>query len=108
MTLTLCTIVGAKGKRQRAVARKTDTRVYLQHADLLSYDVFGAHPGAQFVKGKVSFLHKGMHLTCDSAYYYESSNSFEAYGHVKMRQGDTLTLVGDRGYYDGNDEMGHV
>lgn len=106
--VVLCAFAVAKGKRQRAVARKTDTRVYLQHADLLSYDMYGSHPGAQFVKGKVSFLHKGMHLTCDSAYYYEASNSFEAYGHVKMRQGDTLTLVGDRGYYDGNDEMGHV
>ena len=105
---TLCVAIGAKGKRQRAVARKIDTRVYLQHADLLSYDIYGSHPDAQFVKGKVSFMHKGMHLTCDSAYYYESSNSFEAFGHVKMRQGDTLTLVGDQGYYDGNDEMAHV
>jgi len=105
---TLTFSVMAKGKRQRAVARKVDTRVYLQHADLLAYDIYGSHPDAQFVKGGVSFLHKGMHLTCDSAYYYESSNSFEAFGHVRMRQGDTLTLVGDRGYYDGNDEMAHV
>lgn len=108
MTLTLCTIVGAKGKRQRAVARKVDTRVYLQHADLLSYDIYGSHPDAQFLKGKVSFMHKGMHLTCDSAYFYENSNSFEAYGNVRMTQGDTLTLTGDQGHYDGNDEMAHV
>ena len=105
---TLCIAAGAKGKRQRAVARKVDTRVYLQHADLLSYDVYGSHPDAQFLKGKVSFMHKGMRLTCDSAYFYEATNSFEAYGHVRMQQGDTLTLTGDQGHYDGNDEMAHV
>lgn len=100
--------VRPKGKRARAVAKKVDTKVYLQHADELSYDIYGTHPDAQFVKGNVAFLHKGMHLTCDSAYFYEGSNSFEAYGHVKMWQGDTLTLTSEKGYYDGNDEMAHA
>ena len=95
-------------KKGRAVSKKVDERVYLQHADELSYDIYGTHPGAQFLRGNVSFLHKGMHLTCDSAYFYENTNSFQAFGHVKMRQGDTLTLAGDRAYYDGNDELGHV
>ncbi len=94
--------------RGRAVSRKTDTRVYLQHADELQYDMYGPHPGAQFLRGKVSFLHKGMHVTCDSAYFYEMANTFEAYGHVKMVQGDTLSLVSDKAYYSGNDEMGHA
>ncbi len=95
-------------KRGRAVNKKVDERVYLQHADELSYDIFGAHPDAQFLHGNVSFLHKGMHLTCDSAYFYESTNSFQAFGNVRMRQGDTLTLSGSRAFYDGNDELGHV
>ena len=56
-----------RGKQRPRKARKTDTRVYLQHADTLSYDIYGSHPEAQFVRGNVSFLHKGMHLTCDSA-----------------------------------------
>lgn len=95
-------------KKGRAVSKKVDEKVYLQHADELSYDIFGSHPDAQFLRGNVSFRHKGMHLTCDSAYFYENTNSFQAFGHVKMRQGDTLTLSGDRAYYDGNDELGHV
>lgn len=103
-------VVGAKGPKKRGRARKvqTDTRVYLQHANELSYDVYGKHPDAQFVKGQVQFLHKGAHLTCDSALYYQQTNSFEAFGHVKMRQGDTLTLTSDYAYYDGNDEMCEV
>lgn len=97
-----------RGKQRPRKARKTDTRVYLQHADTLSYDIYGSHPEAQFVRGNVAFLHKGMRLTCDSAYFYENSNSFEAYGNVKLRQGDTLTLVSRKGYYDGNNEMAHA
>lgn len=88
--------------------RKEDTKVYLKHADLLTYDMYGSHPDAQFLKGNVYFIHKGMHLTCDSAYFYEATNSFEAYGHMKMWQGDTLRLTSDRGYYDGNAEMAHA
>ena len=97
-----------RGKARPRKARSTDTRVYLQHADTLSYDIYGPHPDAQFVRGHVSFLHRGMHLTCDTAYFYENSNSFEAYGNVKLRQGDTLSLVSRRGYYDGNNEMAHA
>ena len=94
--------------KKRAVRGKVDEKVYLQHADELSYDIYGPHPDAQFLKGNVSFMHKGMHLTCDSAFFYERTNSFQAFGHVKMRQGDTLSLTSDRAYYDGDDEMGHA
>lgn len=106
----VCGVVGAKQPKKRGRAKKTvtDTRVYLEHANELSYDMYGKHPDAQFVKGKVSFLHKGARLTCDSALYYQQSNSFEAFGHVRMRQGDTLNLVSEYAYYDGNDEMCEV
>lgn len=103
-------VIGARQpvKRGRAKKKVTDTRVYLQHAKELTYDIYGKHPDAQFLKGDVSFLHKGARLTCDSALYYQASNSFEAFGHVKMRQGDTLTLTSDYAYYDGTDEMCEV
>lgn len=102
--------VRPRGKRAGTARRenKVDTKVYLQHADTLSYDVYGPTPDAQFLRGHVKFLHKGMHLTCDSAYFYENTNSFRALGHVKMWQGDTLTLVSDKGFYDGNAEIAHA
>ena len=81
-----------KPRRHRKGVKQVDERIYLVHADELYYDIYGPHPDAQIAKGKVSFRHKGATLTCDSAYFYEQSNSFEAYGHVKMRQGDTLSL----------------
>ena len=87
---------------------KSDERVYLQHADMLRFDQFGSNPGAQVLNGHVAFLHKGARLTCDSAYFYQESNSFKAFGHVKMRQGDTLTLNSDYAWYDGDNQMAEV
>lgn len=94
-----------KPKRSRPGAKKVDNRVYLDHADELQYDMYGIHPDAQIARGKVAFRHKGGILTCDSAYFFEQTNSFEAFGHVKMRQGDTLTLTSDYAWYDGDNEM---
>ena len=42
-----------------------------------------------------------MTMFCDSAMLYEQSQTFDAFGHVKIVQGDTLTLTGDRLHYDG-------
>ena len=79
-------------------------RVYLLHADVLHYDRF-KNPDAQILNGNVAFRHKGATLHCDSAYFFESSNSFEAFGHVRMVQGDTLSLTSDYAFYDGNEMM---
>ena len=84
---------------------KTDERVYLVHSDELKYDAFGTTPDAQIVKGNVHFRHAGSNLWCDSAYYYQESNSFRAFGHVRFTQGDTLSLTCERARYDGQNQM---
>lgn len=94
-----------RGRQKARTERKQDPkRVYLVHADVLHYDQY-VNPEAQILNGKVHFTHNGAKLLCDSAYFYEASNSFEAFGNVKMYQGDTLSLFSDYAYYDGNDEM---
>ncbi|MGM9732565.1 MAG: OstA-like protein [Prevotella sp.] len=94
-----------KGRQKLRTERREDSkRVYLVHADVLHYDQY-VNPDAQILNGKVHFTHNGAKLFCDSAHFYEASNSFEAFGHVKMYQGDTLSLFSDYAYYDGNDEM---
>lgn len=97
--------LGMQAPRKKQPRKKVDERVYLEHADRLSYDRYGRKPDAQILNGNVSFRHKGAKLTCDSAYFFEASNSFEAFGHVRMRQGDTLTLNSDYAFYDGNEQM---
>ena len=52
-------------------------------------------PNIQIVKGNVAFRHAGTTLRCDSAYFNERDNTFEAFGHVRMNQSDTLTLTSD-------------
>ena len=95
-----------KGKSKRPARRPKveDKRVYLVHADVLHFDQM-LNPDATILNGKVHFTHQGARLYCDSAYFYEASNSFEAFGHVRMYQGDTLSLVSDYAYYDGNEQM---
>ena len=108
--LSLLAQSGRRGKSSKArhrarTERKQDAkRVYLVHADVLHYDQMKM-PDAQILNGKVHFTHNGARLYCDSAHFFEASNSFEAFGHVKMYQGDTLSLFSDYAYYDGNDEM---
>lgn len=103
--LGMCMAQSNPPVRKKQPRKKTDERVYLVHADNLSYDRYGVKPDAQILRGKVSFRHKGATLTCDSAYFFEASNSFEAFGHVRLRQGDTLTLLSDYAFYDGNEQM---
>ena len=90
--------------RKKAKPAQQDKRIYLVHADNLHYDQF-RNDGAQIVHGKVHFRHVGANLYCDSAHFYELTNSFEAFGHVKMIQGDTLSLVSDYAYYDGDAQL---
>ncbi len=77
------------------------TRVYLLHSDLLKYNK-ELNPDAQILIGNVKFRHDSAYMDCDSAYFYEARNSFEAFGNIKMQQGDTLFIYGDWLYYDGN------
>lgn len=87
--------------------KPSDSRIHLLHADRLYFNQ-RIHPTAQFLVGDVRFDHEGTLMYCDSALFYEATNSFDAFGNVRMNQGDTLTLDGDVLYYDGLDQMARV
>lgn len=103
-----CLVQAMQAPRKKHKKRPEGERVYLLHADELRYDMFGRNPDAQIVKGKVSFMHQGGHLTCDSAYFYQGTNYVKAFGHVHYRQGDTLSLTCERAEYDGMMQMMHA
>lgn len=77
-----------------------EERIILKHADNLRFNE-NEMQSAQRLSGNVVLIHKGMTMFCDSAMLYEQSQTFDAFGHVKIVQGDTLTLTGDRLHYDG-------
>lgn len=106
--LGLFVALPADAQRRRG-SRPQDSRIYLDHADSLYYDEYRRHD-TQVVRGHVRFRHKGTTLYCDSAYFRQQENTFNAFGHVRMLQGDTLEILCDTAFYDGRDdaEMVHA
>ncbi|MEO5911137.1 MAG: OstA-like protein [Pelobium sp.] len=51
---------------------------------------------------KPVFTQDNATLTCDSAYYYSTKNTFEAFGNVHINQADTVNIYSDHLNYDGN------
>lgn len=84
--------------------QKTAKIIYLENADLISFDQL-AKPDVQILNGNVKFRHDDAIMTCDSAYFYRNSNSMDAFSNVKIVQGDTLFVYGDKLYYDGNTKL---
>lgn len=91
----------ATGNRKRT---PSDNKVHLLHADRLFFDE-RLHRTAQILVGGVKFSHEGVLMYCDSALYYEATNSFDAFGNVRMNQGDTLLLNSEVLYYNGLDRL---
>ncbi|HEY8400044.1 MAG TPA: OstA-like protein [Cytophagaceae bacterium] len=60
------------------------------------------------LKGNVAFKQKDLYLYCDSAYQYPNKNSIEAFGNVRMNQGDTITLTGNKLTYNGDTKKAEV
>ena len=83
------------------------TRVYLLHADSLSFDQ-ERNAEAQVLNGNVCFRHDSAYMYCDSAYFYERTNSLEAFSNVRMEQGDTLFVFGNYLFYDGNGQIAYL
>lgn len=81
--------------------------VYLINADVIKFNK-SINPDAQILVGNVTFRHDSMYMYCDSALFYQKTNSFSAYDNVRMEQGDTLFLFGDSAFYDGNVKIAKV
>ena len=58
--------------------------------------------------GNVRFKHNGIVLNCNTAVQNVTTNQIEAFGKVKIVQGDTLTITGDTLYYDGNSRFSRI
>ncbi len=78
-----------------------ERRIYLEHANTLSYNKRQS-ADYQILRGDVRFRQDSAYMYCDSAYFYENTNSMDAFGNVRMEQGDSLYLFGDSLFYDGN------
>lgn len=57
------------------------------------------------VDHQVIFTHEGIKVWCDQAIFYEKDNFFRASGHVRIKQGDSITLTSNYAEYDGNTQF---
>ena len=89
---------------QKGEPEKKKTRVDLLYADEAQADN-DLRPDVQILVGSVKLRHDSMYMYCDTAYLYEQNNSVEAFGNVRMEQGDTLFIYGDYLYYDGMSQL---
>ena len=79
---------------------KAQKQIEIIHADDFIFDN-NKHPDYGKLVGNVSFKHEGAIMQCDSAYQYKN-NKMDAFGNIKINQGDTLYLSGKQLFYDGN------
>ena len=84
--------------------RYQKNKVFLEYADELVADE-KMSPDFQILRGNVKFRKEGMFMYCDSAYFYNKNNSIDAFGNIKMEQGDTLFVYADVLYYNGEQEL---
>lgn len=82
-------------------------RITLRHADHLRFEENELN-GAKRLSGNVVLSHKGMVMHCDSAVLYDQSQTFDAFGKVRIIQGDTLTLTGNKLHYDGETQIAEM
>lgn len=81
--------------------------IYLEHANTLNFDK-AVDEERQVLRGEVLFRQDSIYMSCDSAYFYQSRNSFEAFSNVHMWEGDTLHMWCDSLSYDGELMQGQL
>ena len=96
--------------------KKTDTQtpktgkqtlIYLEQSNLVQFDNENL-PDIQVLTGNVILRHDDIYLYCDSAHLNQNTNSFQAFGNVKIQQGDSLTIHSNRLNYNGNTRIAHL
>ncbi len=99
---------GAKGPKVSRITpqipkanRNQSNKVFLENADILSANE-AISTDYQVLKGNVRFRRGDMYMFCDSAYFYAETSSLDAFGNVRMTQGDTLWVYSDVLHYYGD------
>jgi lipopolysaccharide export system protein LptA len=100
-TLALVLFVGVTVFQPVAAQKKVE----LQQADKLRGAT--SPDGEQFQKllGNVVLIQSETTIYCDSAYLFKKRNFVEAFGKVRITEGDSVTITGRRLEYDGNTKI---
>jgi len=86
-------------QEQDTVQRKK-TRIHVEHYDVATFSK--SQGDMQRLIGHVKMRHDSAYFFCDSAYFYQKSNSFDAYQNVHIIVNDSVEIFSDLLNYDGN------
>ncbi|MFN8347911.1 MAG: OstA-like protein [Spirosomataceae bacterium] len=89
-------------------AAASEEKVFLLGADSITINKLPDGSEIRRVVNKVIFRHKGALMYCNLAIHNVASNALEAYGNVRIVQGDTVTVTGDTLFYYGNSRLAKV
>lgn len=78
-------------------------RLFLEGADRLYKP--GAWVDYQILTGNVRFRRGDMYMYCDSAHFYDGEGAVQAFGNIKMEQGDTLFVYADMLEYNDSTQL---
>jgi len=93
--IILFILIGLKTQAQKK------SKIEILFAEVLESEDIGGITIKRLI-GDVQLKHDDVLMFCDSAFIYKSSNTMDAYGHVRIKQGDSLQIFGDSLKYNGN------
>lgn len=80
------------------------SQIEILNANTLEYEEMKGIKVKRLI-GDVQLKHENALMFCDTALIYSNSNTMDAFGHVRMNQGDSLHLFGDSLKYNGNTKI---
>jgi lipopolysaccharide export system protein LptA len=91
-----------------SVKAQTKKKIEIEYAGKLTIDEEN-YPGAKVLtrddSQQVQISHQGTNMWCDRAIHYSKENFIEAYGNVKLIQGDTINMTSKYVEYSGITEL---
>nr|WP_274474417.1 OstA-like protein [Mangrovimonas aestuarii] len=104
--LLLCLFIGVLSSLN-SVAQE-QKRITIKYSGFLTVDE-EKYPGAKVLtrndQSQVHIVHEGVNMWCDQAIHYANDDFIEAYGNVKMIQGDTINMVSNYVEYSGKTQL---
>ena len=86
--------------QQHDTIQRKKTRVHVEHYDKATFSK--SMGDMQRLIGNVKIRHDSAYFFCDSAYFFEKTNSFNAFQNVHIIVNDSVEIFSDLLDYDGN------
>ncbi len=82
-------------------------KVKIEHANTLRGSVKDGER-VDWLIGDVVFVQNKTTIYCDSAIFYRARNSVDAYGKIRITEGDSVSVTASRLTYDGNKKIAYL